>query len=765
MHALVRLGGLLRLVRLALLVVPVAGMHAQETGVIAGVVVDTASGAPLAGARVRLVEQHRAWQTHQDGVFSFGALPAGVHTLAVEVIGYRPFSRTIRLATGDTARVRVALAELRFELPPLVVTGTLAGRSGEDVLSPTAVVVGAELDRRLSGTIAATLKDQPGVAVTSISPATARPVIRGLGGDRILVLEDGLRPGDLSAMSSDHAVAIEPVTAHQFEVVRGPMSLMYGSSALGGVVNVIREEVPTSRPQDLHGSLSVQGASVNTGLTTAATVSGGLAGLAWRGEASGRWAGNTRTPVGELVNTGLTTYSGALGAARVGGSAHAGGSYRFYANRYGIPGGFVGGHAQGVDIEMFRHTGRLEAQVHDLDLPFSTVKGSAQYSHYQHTEYEPSGAIGTRFTQQLAATEWSARHDPSGALAQGAVGLRAQFRDIQTGGTLRTPSTYDWSLAGFAVEELGRGATRLQLGARYDWARFVPRDTTAFVSAGGERIPVRPRTFGSVSGSAALLFVFSDAVRVGASLARAFRTPDFNELYSNGPHLADNSFNVGSPSLGPETGLGADLFVRLSGSRLRGEVAAFRNVLTDYVFPSSRGRAELGAQGGRPRFQFTNEDARFTGMEGDLEWQVAGPLVVEATASYVEAVFTSTRDSIPVITATDTTFLAPSPYPPFIAPLHGHVGLRLEPRPWFVGVTARGATRQDRLGDFEDPTDGYVVTDVTVGTRVLLGGRFHAVTLNLDNAFDVEYRDHLSRIKAIMPQPGRSVSLLYRLEF
>ena len=748
-----------------LLMVITVAASAQQGGTIAGVVVDTASGAPLAGARVRLLEQHRTWQTHGDGGFNFAALPAGSHTIAVEVIGYRPFSRRLTLRSADTVRLRVALSELRFELPPLVVTGTLGRRPGEDVLSPTAVVVGAELDRRLSETIAATLKDQPGVSVTSLSPATARPVIRGLGGDRILVLEDGLRPGDLSSMSSDHAVAIEAVTAHQFEVVRGPMSLMYGSSALGGVVNVIREEVPTSRPEDLHGALSMQGASVNTGLTTAATLSGGLAGLAWRGEASGRWAGNTRTPVGELVNTGVTTYSGALGAAGVGAFGHAGGSYRFYSNQYGIPGGFVGGHPQGVDIEMFRHAVRGEAERHQLDGLFSTAKASAQYTHYRHTEFEPSGSVGTRFKQQLAATEFSLRHRPSGVLAQGAVGVRAQYRDIQTGGSLRTPSTYDLSLAGFAIEELGQGAARLQVGARYDWARFVPRDTTAFVSAGGERIPVRPRTFGSLSGSAALLYVLGPAFRVGASVARAFRTPDFNELYSNGPHLADNSFNVGSPSLGPEAGFGTDVFVRLSASRLRGEIAAFRNVLSDYIFPSSRGRAELGAQGGRPRFQYTNEDARFLGIEGDIEWNVAGPLVLEATASYVEAVFTSTRDSIPVITLVDTSFVAPSPYPPFIAPLHGHVGLRFEPRPWFVGVTARGAARQDRLGDFEEPTAGHVVGDFTAGVRVLVGGRFHAATLNVANAFDTEYRDHLSRIKAIMPEPGRSISLLYRLEF
>jgi iron complex outermembrane receptor protein len=494
-------------------------------------------------------------------------------------------------------------------------------------------------------------------------------------------------------------------------------------------------------------------------------VTGGLGRAAWRAEGSARRNADLHTPAGVLVNTDATTYGAAAGIGIAPAWGHAGVSYRFYDNAYGIPGGFVGAHPTGVDITMRRHTVRGETAFHHEDGGHSVVHFTGQFTDYVHKELEPSGALGTRFDQQLVASEGTYRHESLGPFGEGAMGVRAQYRDIRTGGTLHTPSTYDWSAAGFAVEEIGFGPWRAQLGVRYDWARYVPRDTTAFITAGGERIPVRPRSFGSVSGSVGVLYALGGVVRVGVTGSRAFRTPDFNELYSNGPHLAANSYDVGDPTLGSETGLGVDVFVRVTTARFRGEVAAFRNQLTDYIFPSSRGRAELGAQGGRPRFQYTNEDARFVGAEGDVQWNVAGSLVLEGTASWVQAEFTAPRDSIPVFDGADTTFVPPSPYPPFIPPLHGRVGLRFDRRSAFFGLGARFADRQDRLGDFENPTPGYVVADADAGVRLLLGGRIHSLTLRVDNAFDQEYRDHLSRVKEIMPEPGRNLSVLYRVEF
>ena len=752
---------------------------AQDTGEVVGTVRDSATAAPLPAARVRLLETHREELAHADGSFHFPQLAPGTYTVEVEHLGYARFRRQVEVRAGETLRVDIALGVQAIELRGMVVTGTVGPRAGEDVLSPVSVLRGAALDRELDGTVAATLDDEPGIAVTSVGPATARPVIRGLGGDRILILEDGVRPGDMSSTSGDHAVAIDPLTARQFEVVRGPMSLLYGSSALGGVVNVVREEIPASLPGHPHGTFTLHGSSVNEGLSGGGFVTTALGPLAVRAEASARTAGDVGTPAGTLHNTGVRTYSGAVGGAWVGDRRHAGLSYRFYRNEYGIPGSALGEHEpvhededddehvhdHAVDVEMTRHSLRGEAAIHPEAGPFDEIKLTGAASDYHHVELEEEGEIGTEFTQRLYSGEVVARHAERGPFAQGAVGVRAQYRDIATGGSLRTPSTYDYALAAFVVEELGTGPLRAQVGARYDWARYVPRDTMAFVLAGGERIPARPRTFGSFSGSLGLLYLLSEDVRVGASASRAYRTPDFNELYTNGPHLAAHSYDIGDPRLGQETGFGLDAFLRLSGERVRGELAVFRNQLDDYIFPSSRGRAELDTLGGRPRFQYTNQDARFIGAEGDVEIALTSALVLSGSASYVRARFTSPRDPIPVFSGADTTFVAASQNPPFIPPLHGRAGLRYERPGFFAGADVRWAASQKRLGDFEQPTDGYAVADVSAGVRLVRGEQLHTVTVRVENVADTEYRDHLSRVKDIMPEPGRNLSVVYRMTF
>jgi iron complex outermembrane receptor protein len=745
---------------------PLAAQSTPAEGRITGVVVDAESGRPLGAARVRLIERHREALARADGTFAFNDLPGGTYTLITEQLGYDQHTQQIVVPAAGAVNVRLALHVGAIQMDEIIATGSITRRPGHEVLSPVSVVRGAELDRNMAGTVAGLLERQPGVAVTGIGPTTARPVIRGLGGDRILMLEDGVRPGDMSSTSSDHAVAVDPSTAQQIEVVRGPMSLLYGSSALGGVVNVVRGEIPGSRPDAASGNFTLQGSSVDEGVSGGGFASFNTGPLTVRAEANARVSGDVQTPDGPLVNTGARNLGFATGAAHLPSWGHLGGSYRFYDNHYGIPGGFVGGHEHGVDIEMRRHTIRGEAEAHNAEGTFlSTLRASGSYSHYHHTELESSGRIGTEFFQDLASAEVLGRHDDHGPLTQGAAGARVQYRDIQTGGSLRTPSTWDYTLALFLVEELAVGPLRVQVGTRHDWARYEPRDTTAFVFVGGERVPVRPRAFGSFSGSLGVLSNVVTGVQVGASLARAYRTPDFIELYSNGPHLADNAFVVGDPALQSETGLGLDAFVRVTGSRVRGEVAAFRNRLDDYVFPSSRGRAEIGTQGGRPRFQYTNEDALFTGAEADVELSPLQNLVVSATTSYVRARFTSARAPIPVIESFDTTFIAASRYPPLIPPLNGSVGVRWEEPRFFAGAGVRWAASQKRLGDFETITDGYAVGRVDAGIRILRGNRFHTITLFVDNLTDVEYRDHMSRLKEIMPQPGRNVSLVYRLSF
>jgi iron complex outermembrane receptor protein len=518
------------------------------------------------------------------------------------------------------------------------------------------------------------------------------------------------------------------------------MSLLYGSSALGGVVNLIRHEVPTTAAEHAHGTFSAQGSSANGGTTLGGWAEAPLAGLTVRGEGSFRNTGDLRTPVGVLGNTQSMLASGSVGASVVRDWGYAGVAYRFLGNDYGIPGGFVGTHEGGVDIAMRRHTVRAEADWHPTNPRVESVRATVTFSDYLHDEIEGDGEVATRFQQRMTVGEVVARHRPIGGVSSGAIGARAQYRDITTAGALRTPSTADWSLALFAIEEWGTGPLRLQAGARYDHARFTPLErSTIFIN--GEDVPTVARDFGALSASLGALYRFENGVRIGTSVSRAYRTPDFNELYSDGPHLAAYSYDVGNPRLRQETGLGAELFARVERDRVRAEAAVYVNRMAGYVFPRNAG--ELGRQGERWKFQYVNADARLAGAEGEFEWTVREHVVLEGTMSYVRGTITGNRDTIPGLNGEPDRVASGDL--PLIPPLNGRIGLRHETARWSAGGGLRAAARQDRLGDFETPTAGYTTVDLFVGRRFLVGGRLHGVTLRIDNLLDTEIRDHLSR--------------------
>ncbi|HET9441390.1 MAG TPA: TonB-dependent receptor [Longimicrobiales bacterium] len=738
------------------------GVLSAQNGSIHGTIIDANSNTPVAAARVVLVGAHLEELSHADGSFHFDRVPPGRHTIRIERLGYAVTARPAEVQANERLVVRFALTPSAIEVAPLLVTGTLTRRRADEMLSSTAALTGQRLDRNANTTVAATIASQPGVSVSSIGPATARPIIRGLGGDRILMLEDGQRTGDMSATSGDHAVAIEVLTASQIEVVRGPMSLLYGSSAMGGVVNVVKNDIPETLPEHPYGQFSLEAASAQPGGAAGAMLVSRVGPVAARVEASGRLAGDLQTPTGKLRNTDLNTYSAAIGLGRGGEWGHAGATYRYYTNEYGIP-GHPGGHEEGVTVDMRRHTLRGQTELHREGALLSSLELTALGTDYEHSEIEESGEIATFFHQRTASGEAFARVEPKDSELNAAFGVRAQLRDVETGGELSTPDTRDYTIAGYAVSEFGRGRTRFQAGARYDWAHYEPREES-FIRIGGEDIPTRARNFGSFSGSVGLLHELDLQTRIGLNLSRAYRTPDFNELYTDGPHLAANSYDVGDPGLEQETGLGADLFIRRSGRRISYDAALFIMQLNDYIFPSSRGRAELGGEeGDRPRFQYTNSDARFTGAEAQFTLQLTEKWSTEATASYVRAFFTSDRPDIPVITQTDTSFILASQYPPLIPPLNGHVALRYAEGRKRAGAEVKWAADATRLGDFERPTEGYAVLNLDAGIQLMVGGRLHSITARIDNVFDTEYRNHLSRIKELMAQPGRNFAVLYRV--
>jgi iron complex outermembrane receptor protein len=731
-----------------------------DTLAIRGTVLDSASGVPLPATLVRVRELDRQGLTAEDGSFRLHRLPEGTYTLVFEHLGYRTVTRAVRTPARDPVRVRLQRSAL--DLPGLIVTAALGARSREEAHSLSQVLGGRDLQQRLDVTLAETLEDEAGLAAASMGPAPARPVIRGLGGDRILILEDGERVGDVSSTSPDHAVSAEAASARRIEVVRGPAALFYGSNALGGVVNVIREEIPTALPERPRRTVRVQGQTVRQGGSATAHAAQAFGRLGLRFEGTGRWSGDTRTPAGVLPNTGITTYSGSVGAARVGDDGHVGAAVRSYRSSYGIPPDSVSGHPRGVTVEVERDAVRGEGVL--TDAPLGHLTATVGATRYDHREIEASGAVGTAFGLNTASGELVLRPDGMDARA-GGFGLRGQWQDYTSDNGRAVVRSTERSGAVYAVEHWELGAAHLEVGARYDLHHVTPTGASDV-----RGIPVRDRVFHNLSGSASVLWQFREGWRLGASLSRAFRAPSADELFSQGPHLAAYTYEVGNPELDAEVGLGADLFLRISRPRLSAEAGVFWNEIGNYTYPTNTG----DRRGNLFIYRHVNTDARFVGAEASARWAAVGDLVLDGKASWVRAHNRALDEPLPLI-----------------PPVNGSVTVRWEPKGWFAELGWRWALAQERVparpelpagvpgycddvpagdpcratpGDYL-ATDGYGVLNGGLGYRWFPGDRVHSITLRATNLTNELYRNHLSRIKELSPEPGFGLTLTYEASF
>jgi iron complex outermembrane receptor protein len=555
------------------------------------------------------------------------------------------------------------------------------------------------------------------------------------------MLEDGARVGDVSSVGADHASALDPSSARRIEVVRGPAALLYGSNALGGVINVIRDEVPSIIPHHITGSATLQTQTVSNAYAGSATVLVPLtSNVPLRFEASGRDAGDLATPAGPLENTEIRTWSASTGTAYVGDWGYLGGAFRAYRNDYGIPGD-EGDFADGVLIEMERTSAKLQGAFERDIGPFSSIEGDVAFTSYEHREIEPPEEPETAFELQTLSGDVLARHEGFGPFSSGAVGARGSFEDFAFGGEVLTPDSRRYSAAAYLFEEVDLDPVRIEAGLRYDWVQVVPLAEDPSSPIG----PVGDRTFQAASGSIGLLYDVPGGLILGASIARAFRTPDIIELFSNGAHLAAYSFEVGNPSLDTEIGTGVDVFARFGSGSINAELTGFYNTISGYIFGEETGAVNPD---GLAIYQYRGNDARLVGLEGSVDWTLLGDLVARGTVSHVRGTLTDSDEPLPLI-----------------PPLHGTVGLEYAPSRWFLAAEAELASKQNRVADFETVTDGYAVFNASAGLRVTLGGRLNVVTLSLENLTDAEYRNHLSRVKDLIPAAGRGVSLAYRVVF
>lgn len=665
---------------------------------------------------------------------------------------------------GESAAQPAPDTRHREHIEEIVVTAPLQ-RTTNELAKPVAVMTEEEIRQRAAPQLGEVLGELPGVSQSYFGPGSSRPVIRGLAGDNIRVLQNGLGLLDASSISPDHAVGVEPLLIRRAEVIRGPSALLYGPNAIGGVVNVTTRRLPDEPIDDLvRGAILGRGNSVNNEGAGVAYLEGGYRGFAIHANGFGRKTDNVSIPgfarsaalrelaplppgeveeKNELINTALENTGGGAGIAYHWDGGYLGVSPEIYTSQYGIP----GAPSTFIDLEQRRLDigGRI-------DEPFSgiaSVTSRLGLVDYEHEELEATTRgteVGTRFENSGYDLRIDAIHEPIAGI-EGAFGFESFYSDFDAAGAeafLPRSKTAVQSL--FAFEELLMGPARLQAAGRLDVSSTEAADSTVFG-------PGDSRDFVTGGGSVGAVVTPVEPYSLALNLAYAQRPPNAAELYANGPHLATSQFEIGDRDLSPQESLGVEVVARKEEGRITGSVGGYYNEIDDFINLVPTGEffdtGELGhSHGGDPIipvFQFENVPAVFVGTEAEVTVHAIEAatydLHVNLQADWVFARNRDTREALPYL-------------PPLR--LGGEVVLHWEDLN--AEASLMWARRQDNTPDLILPTDGYVM--LNIGANYPMETSFGTFELFLrgTNLLDQEARLSTSTRKDFAPLPGAGVS-------
>jgi iron complex outermembrane receptor protein len=706
---------------------------------------------------------------------------------------------TIR-AQGSAPAPAPAPASHPVLLDEYVASASPFRRNQIDVVQSTTILGERSLLLKQSATLGETLAGEPGMSATAFGPGASRPIIRGLGGDRIRLLENSVGTLDASVTSPDHAVSVEPFLVERIEVVRGPASLLYGSTAVGGLVNVITHRIETELPEErVRGGGEIRVGSGADEFSRGAVLDLSLLqrpghALVLHLDGFRRSNGDLRIPGfaesarlraeeaeeaaehGEpppdsardrLPNSNLDTDSGAVGLSLVGRTFHFGASYSGLDTNYGVPGGAhahahedgdplppTGDPEPGIRIDLRQRRVSVDGEwrrdvglVNGLRLKFG-------HASYRHREIEPDGNVGTLFTNRGYDARLELLHGGAEGW-NGALGLQAlRNRLTAMGEEAFIPPALTQTNAIFAFEELVRGPLIWQFGGRLDRTRIDPQGGPDFRE-------------GELSGSFGAIWKLDDVHSLALSAAHTGRAPNTQELLAHGPHAGTQSFEVGDANLDPERSLGLEISLRRRTGFVTGAVTIFSNRFNGFIFEQPTGLVaiehegdweflppddpEVGEHGGSlPVYQYVQHDARFWGAEVETLWHLR-----ETAGSHLHlklaADFTRARDdlgNLPRIPAARTT-----------------VGLLWARGPWSAGTDCQFVFAQRKVAANETPSDGYALVSADVTWTRQAGRLTYEVFVHGTNLASEEARPHPSFLKELAPLGGRAFSAGVRLRF
>lgn len=623
-------------------------------------------------------------------------------------------------------------------LPTMQVTATAVATDIRRIAQPTAQLSGASLRRSQGASLGETLEGMAGVRSLSMTTGIGKPVIRGLTNNRVVTLANGQRT-ETQQWGHDHSPNVESADAERIEVVKGPASVLYGSDALGGVVNVVRRPLPVSEPDVTlwRGRVSMAYHGANRAPSTTLATEGARGVFGWRATATGRTAGDLRTPGGEVANTGNRT---GYGEVAVGARAN---------TTRGAQSASLVSSWRDETIEIAddpvtspNYTGRqrIRTMRHTLDADWSRGAQRLQLQlgleANRRSEFDSRDArdvtLGLNSDNSNAFLHW--HHAPWQGL-RGTIGVAAQETRFTTfGQETLIPDNTTRTLGLYVMEQTVRGAWSLSTGARYDWRRLTTPGNAVLA------LDASARQFNAFTGTLGAVYRHDRPLALAFNVARGFRAPSASDLFANGFHEGTRAFEIGRRDLRVESSINADVGLRLNTSRVQGEWNVYHNRIADYIY-----LAPIGQPGrALDSLEVRQGNARLVGSELALQWQLPAGWSWQGSSDYTHA---SNR--------VDGTAL------PFVPPLRVQQTLRwsraaLGPN---ASLTSEWHAKQTRTfrDDFAPPS--WHAVHLSAGTSRLTPRGLVHLDLSVRNVFDARYRDFMSRYKEFADAAGRAVVL------
>lgn len=710
-------------------------VFAQTNGKISGKVFFGDNKTPLHGATVELVQLKRTAITAEDGSFEFTNVPAGRYTVVAHQEGFSDATETANLAAGASGATVDFPMQITGVKESVTVTASGTEQSTFEAIQTVTTMDSNQIIERPGSGLGDVVDNQPGVAKRDSGSGSSRPVIRGFDGDRVKVTTDGVSVGSLASQSGDHAEPIDVMAIERIEVVKGPATLLYGSNAIGGVVNAI-----SGHDEDMHpGFRGYFSTSGSTNSNQAGVSGGGEYGIKnwmfWTnlsGQRTGDYTAGGN--FGKVLNTFTRSANFTAGLGYYKKKFFANGNYNFYQSRYGIPLDFRETDPELRTLRVWKNDLRFNGGFRELNSFISGVTLTFDASNYRHQELAEN-IVGTTFRNNVLSFRTMFNQKKRGKLTGrfGFEGFRRKFSTVGEETLIDGLVTQD-AFSVFGLEELTFDRVTLQFGARVENNRYNPTNTI-----------LPKRSFTGFSGALGARFKLWEGGAFVANYSHAFRAPALEELYNNGPHDGSLSFEVGNQDLKAEISDGIDLSLRQQSKRLRGEINFYYYDLKNYVFLAPTGDVDPGS--GFPIAEYLQGDSRYFGTEASIDITANKYVNLLAGADYVNARLKSGE------------------YLPRIPPFRARLGLDLHYKDLSVRPEWVLVGGQTKVFTNETPTAGYGV--VNLGATYLIPGKHFANIFSV-NAFNLTnqlYFNHLSFIKDIAPGTGRGVKFSYTVRF